>query len=877
MRLRPAVLPVAALAAVLLVAAPAAVLPVAAQPAPVQPAAVVPSSTGGDYATDTFADPWDFANDDDVPPIPLVGTENSNGIRRNADGTLTVVSRNNTTVKLVRTWGAQLPWGRDGQLHPVPADRYTQLSLRMCLSGPLHMAVHYWNAAGEQGLHPFYPPAGCGTYRIDLRDISTNPAGYRAPWTGSMVRVELLRGGTPSGTDPVVDITLDWVRLHRADASSTPPTGLPAPRVLTPGAEGGVDYATASGNPWDFAAPDDVVSSGDLAGVTFGPGGMAGTTVANDSFVELPLRAPTNPDRYHRATIDVCYGGEMGFADAPGGGMNARFAWLPEGFPAWSETQDIIIYPGCNQMTVDLTTDPAVAVNDENTVYKRGWRGQRLARLRFDLNEDPGQRSFTLRSIRLADDAAFSTAYPITFTDTAATTGSTADILVSTDPAGAGAIAVATGLRVTPGVNTFTWNGTDTTGTPLPNATYWVTVVMRNAAGVGTGTATGPLRLERPVSSVPSQFVPITPVRVLDTRTGIGGNLVPLGPQTFTELGIAGVAGIPATDVTAVVLNVTAVDPTAPGYLTVTPSGVARPPVSNLNMVAGQTVPNLVTVKLGANGKVDVFNAFGTTDVVADAVGYYTTSGAVTTGRFTPLAPKRVLDTRTGVGVGGATAPLGAGRSIDLTVAGVDGVPASGVSAVALNVTVDQPTGSSYITVWPTGQARPLASTHNVVAGLTVANLVLAKVGAGGRVSLYNAYGTAHLIADVVGYFSAAGGRFVPLDPQRVVDTRVGLRTVRAAVGPLGVLTIPLVAGGPLPSSASGVVANLTAVNSTAPSYLTAWPAGTAQPLASALNPRVGVAVPNQAYLKLGAGGAVAVFNFAGSTDVLLDVFGYIE
>ncbi len=861
--------------------APAALAaPAAADPAPALPraaAATVPSSTSGDYATDTFADPWDFSNDDDVPPILLVGSENSNGIRRNADGTLTVVSRNNTTVKLVRTWGAQLPWGRDGQLHPVAADRYTQLSMRMCLSGPLHMAVHYWNAAGEQGLRPFYPPAGCGTYRIDLRDISTNPAGYRAPWTGPMVRVELLRGGTPSGTDPVVDITLDWVRLHRADAPSTPPSGLPTPQVLTPGAEGGVDYATAAGNPWDFAAADDVVSSGDIAGATFGPGGLTGTTIANDSFVELPLRAPTNPDRYHRATIDVCYGGAMSFADAPGGGMNARFAWLPEGFPAWSETQDIIIYPGCNRMTVDLATDPAVAVNDENTVYKRGWRGQRLARLRFDLNEDPGQRSFTLRSIRLADDAAFSTTYPITFTDTAAAAASTADIVVSTDRSGAGAIAIATGLRVTPGVNTFTWNGTDTTGTVLPNATYWVTVVMRNAAGVGTGTATGPLRLERPVGSPPSQFVPITPVRVLDTRTGVGGNLVPLGPQTFTELSIAGVVGIPATEVTAVVLNVTAVDPTASGYLTVTPSGAARPPVSNLNMVAGQTVPNLVTVKLGANGKVDVFNAFGTTDVVADAVGYYTTAGTVTTGRFTPLTPYRVLDTRTGTGVGGSTAPLGADRSIDLTVTGVGGVPASGVSAVALNVTVDRPTGSSYLTVWPAGQPRPVASTHNVVAGLTVANLVLAKTGTGGKVSLYNAFGTAHLIADVVGYFSAAGGRFVPIDPQRVVDTRVGLRSTRATVGPLGVLTVPLVAGGPLPASASGVVANLTAVNSTAPSYLTAWPAGTTQPLASALNPRVGVPVPNQAYLKLGAGGAVSVFNFTGSTDVLLDVFGYIE
>ncbi len=73
-----------------------------------------------------------------------------------------------------------------------------------------------------------------------------------------------------------------------------------------------------------------------------------------------------------------------------GGGMNARFAWYDEGGQIWSETQDIVIYPGCNRMTIDLATNPAVAVNDENTIYKAGWRGIRITQLRFDLNEDRG-------------------------------------------------------------------------------------------------------------------------------------------------------------------------------------------------------------------------------------------------------------------------------------------------------------------------------------------------------------------------------------------------------------------------------------------------------------------------------------------------------
>ena len=79
------------------------------------------ASTSGDYATDVFGDPWDFSNDEDVLPIAMVGTENSYGIARNDNGTLTVAAVNNSTIKLVRTWGLELPWGRDGLHHPVDA------------------------------------------------------------------------------------------------------------------------------------------------------------------------------------------------------------------------------------------------------------------------------------------------------------------------------------------------------------------------------------------------------------------------------------------------------------------------------------------------------------------------------------------------------------------------------------------------------------------------------------------------------------------------------------------------------------------------------------------------------------------------------------
>ena len=122
--------------------------------------------------------------------------------------------------------------------------------------------------------------------------------------------------------------------------------------------------------------------------------------------------------------------------------------------------------------------------------------------------------------------------------------------------------------------------------------------------------------------------------------------------------------------------------------------------------------------------------------------------------RYVALVPARVLDTR--FGNGAPVAPVGAGGVLNLQVTGRGGpsnVPST-ASAVVLNVTVVNPTDSSYVTVWPTGGSQPpLASNLNFVAGEVIANLVVVKVGAGGQVSLYNNTGSTDLIADVVGYF----------------------------------------------------------------------------------------------------------------------------
>ena len=115
---------------------------------------------------------------------------------------------------------------------------------------------------------------------------------------------------------------------------------------------------------------------------------------------------------------------------------------------------------------------------------------------------------------------------------------------------------------------------------------------------------------------------PLPPTRILDTRSGLGAPKARVGAGGVVKLQVAGVGGVPATGVTAVVMNVTVVSPTASSYLTVYPDGQSAPTVSNINVAAGQTLPNLVTVPV-VNGKVDLRNNAGTVDLLADITGYY--------------------------------------------------------------------------------------------------------------------------------------------------------------------------------------------------------------------------------------------------------------
>ena len=369
-----------------------------------------------------------------------------------------------------------------------------------------------------------------------------------------------------------------------------------------------------------------------------------------------------------------------------------------------------------------------------------------------------------------------------------------------------------------------------------------------------------------PIGPIGTSFHPTDPTRLLDTRngTGLAG---PLGANQTVTL------ALPASDVpagaNAVALNVTVTQPQASGHLTAFPAGSALPVAANLNFTSGQTIPNLVIVKIGPGGSVSFNNSSnGTVQLVADLAGYFADQTGAT---FTSTDPTRLLDTRNGTGLSG---PVAAHQTVTLTLPASD-VPA-GANAVALNVTVTQPQASGHLTAFPAGSSLPVAANLNFSAGQTIPNLVIVKIGPGGKVSFNNSSnGTVQLVADLAGYFAdQTGATFTSTDPTRLLDTRNGT----GLTGPAGAhqtvtLNLPT---SDVPAGATAVALNVTVTQPQASGHLTAFPAGSALPVAANLNFTAGQTIPNLVIVKIGSGGSVSFNNSAnGSVQLVADLAGY--
>lgn len=253
-----------------------------------------------------------------------------------------------------------------------------------------------------------------------------------------------------------------------------------------------------------------------------------------------------------------------------------------------------------------------------------------------------------------------------------------------------------------------------------------------------------------------SRYTSLSPSRIFDTRNGIGGYSTQIPAQGTYNVKVLGLGGVPQTGVSAVVVNVTAVSATADGFATIWPKGVALPNASSLNYRANENIAKLVTVPVGADGSVSLYSYSGSPHFIFDVVGYYDLGADAAdlktqSGRFVPLNPARVMDTRNGIG--GYSAPLPANGTYSLQLGGRGGVPTTNVSAVVLNVTAVAPQADGFITVWPSGEPLPNASSLNFkVAQGAVANQVVALVGPDGKIQI-SGPASLHLIVDVAGYF----------------------------------------------------------------------------------------------------------------------------
>lgn len=371
------------------------------------------------------------------------------------------------------------------------------------------------------------------------------------------------------------------------------------------------------------------------------------------------------------------------------------------------------------------------------------------------------------------------------------------------------------------------------------------------------------------------EYTAVGPTRVVDTRTGFGGGgtVRPIGAGQTLDVQIIGAAGIPAGGVAAVVLNVTMIEPSEATYLTVHPSGAARPEISNLNGGPGMIRANLVTVALGVGGRISIFNAEGSVHVAADVAGYYASESGTPGSRFTALTPSRLVDTRTGAGL--PRRRLTGGAPVTFAVSGLGGVPAQGTSAVVLNVTVVDPSSAGYLTVHPADLARPNASNLNFAAGWTGANQVIVRLPASGRLAAVIDGGTADLIVDIVGYYSnrdqGTGGRFLAFSPFRAIDTRVA--SPFPGNGTMWDQDV-LYAGPALPvdEPAAAYVLNVTVVEPERAGYLSLFPYPGQAPNSSAVNFGAGETSAN--HVVVATGPQVGIYHVGGMSHVVVDVFG---
>lgn len=386
---------------------------------------------------------------------------------------------------------------------------------------------------------------------------------------------------------------------------------------------------------------------------------------------------------------------------------------------------------------------------------------------------------------------------------------------------------------------------------------YWVVEVFvgRPTPTAGYGGLTGT-----------STFNTVTPTVVFNPGRVNGG--------TTSTFQVTGVAGVPA-GATAAVVTLEAWDPAARGWIQGLGPNAAIASSSNLNLTSGGAA-NTAVIPLAANGTMRLYNSVAV-NLKVTVTGYFAaTSGPAAAGRFVPVVPSRLLDTRPAYLNGYSGAKPDAGDTVMVQVGGKGGVPATGVRAVVLNITAVMPEGAGDVQAGQYGMAA--GAWRNLVVsrpGQVIANLVIVPVDSQGRAALRTTVGT-HLVVDVEGWFTTTSasaswsGLFVPVTPSRYLDTRYTTGPVQA------VTNVPVADHGSMPSCPRAVLGNLTVIPTQTTTFVQIGPSNqfSGGSYSNINNDIVGEPIANAALVITGQGYDVDTWSWT-PTQVIVDISGW--
>jgi len=563
---------------------------------------------------------------------------------------------------------------------------------------------------------------------------------------------------------------------------------------------------------------------------------VSGGTTPDRQFVELFMAAP-----YHALGILRPGISKMGYGRADDTSLSpyksSAALDILSGYD-FSHTTQPVVFPGPGS-TIALDRFIAEYPDPRDTC---GWSGQQVGLpLVVMLPEAPGAVTATLDGPAGSSEVCVLTSANTTGLAKQLLEGDNAAIIIPRRPLALGdySARVTTAHRIVPWTFRIDPNSRDAAPAALP---------------------------ETHATAASSRFTSLQPARIADSRTGTGfAQRIPAG--TPVRLQVTGTGGVPAT-ATAVSVNVTAVSPDGPGYLTTYPCGAAVPNVSTVNFAGGDVVPNHAVVPLDATGGFCVLSS-SSTDVIVDVFGVLSPGGAA---GFRPISPIRLADTRTQ-----APGRLPAGGTLRLAVRGQNGVSAS-ATAVVLNVTAVQPGGSGYVSAHPCQNTAPSVSNLNLSAGQDRPNLVIVPISAGGEVCLTVAETSTDLLVDLAGEMTPdATSVYTPLDPIRIADTRsLDTRLNSGTAGTrLGARTDATVKAGGSRGAPSGIAAmvNVTVADPASQGYVTVHPCGSDRPNTSNVNFTAGQTAANAAIALLDGSGGLCTWGDSPA-HVIVDLVG---